>query len=173
MDQLCFPSAATTLTRLPHLVRETPFSCDSIRFSLRPATTRLRTLFDAAAKQFGLENEHLKYTFGRELLLAGDLISDYGLEDDDEIFMHREQLGGKPLIYLMPPSGVTLSATVLLSLIPAWSFSAVYPSTPVKKTFSSGSDGERVGWEVTVKPGGEMVDKAAGAEVAYLFWEAQ
>lgn len=85
----------------------------------------------------------------------------------------REQVGGKPVIYLIPPAGATLSAHVVLSLVPAWSISAVYPSTPTKKALFSGGEGEHVKWDVTVKPGGEMVDKATGSEVAYLFWEAQ
>lgn len=119
------------------------------------------------------KNRTLSFRYDGQRLNYGDLISHYYMEDDDEIYFQMEQVGGKPIIYLLPPSGVTISANVSLSLVPAWSFSAVYPFTPTKKSLSTGGDGEHIEWDVHVKPGGEMLDKATGTEVACLFWEAQ
>ncbi|KAF8309817.1 hypothetical protein DL93DRAFT_2062600 [Clavulina sp. PMI_390] len=94
------------------------------------------------------------------------------LEEDGEveIYLYQEQVGGKPVIYLFPPVGRALHASVSLSLVPEWSFSAVYPIAPVKPI--GNHQGERITWNVEVKPGGDMIDKSSQLEVSYLFWEA-
>lgn len=71
---------------------------------------------------------------------AGDhrTIASYGMEDGDEIWMRKEQIGGKPVIYLFPPSGSTIGASVKLSLVPEWHFSAIYPIVPVDSLASGG-----------------------------------
>lgn len=135
--------------------------------------TPLGKLFRAVENSLGLEYGSLSFTYEGGRLNYDDLIWHHGMEDGDEIYFQNKQLGGKPVIYFLPPGGVTISANVSLSLVPAWSFSALYPPTPIKKVFSNGGNREHVEWDVTVKPGGEMVDKATGTEVAYLFWEAQ
>lgn len=70
----------------------------------------------------------------------------------------------KPVIYLFPPSQT--GVTVHLSLTPHWNFSAVYPSTVIRRS----SQGETVEWQVTAKPGSFLVDHE-GTESTYLFWE--
>ena len=76
------------------------------------------------------------------------------------------QRGGKPVIYLYAPSELTVS--VKLSLVPQWSFSAIYPVVPIKYVKN-----EELEWKVCVKPNGELTELNTGLDVAYLFWEAQ
>jgi hypothetical protein len=63
-----------------------------------------------------------------------------------------------------------LEATVVLSLISEWVFSAVYPVVPVK---SAALGAQEVTWNVLAKPDGTMTESATDLEVAYLFWEAR
>lgn len=90
--------------------------------------------------------------------------------DGDIIDVVENQVGGKPVIYLIPPSQTTISATVSLTLVPQWSFSAVYPTTPSKH---APTGEQHITWTVQVRIDGTLVDVPSGAEVAYLFWEAQ
>ncbi|BGP35939.1 hypothetical protein JCM10296v2_007791 [Rhodotorula toruloides] len=77
--------------------------------------------------------------------------------------------GGKPVIYLFPPTPLD-SASVTLTLTPEWHFSALYPVVdPVK-----GGNGETTAsWTVSAQPDGSLVDLASGLELKYLFWEAE
>lgn len=63
---------------------------------------------------------------------------------------------------------------VRLSLVPSWSFSALYPSTPIQSTRQKRCEGDAqtVSWAVSAKPNGTLTDKASNLEVSYLFWEA-
>lgn len=75
----------------------------------------------------------------------------------------------KPVIYLFPPADIA-TAKVTLTLVPAWSFTSVYPVvTPTLAPNGSSS----VAWKVSASPSGALVDLSSGEELAYLFWEAQ
>ncbi|KAF5318019.1 hypothetical protein D9619_012045 [Psilocybe cf. subviscida] len=105
-------------------------------------------------------------------LCAGDhrTIAAYGMEDEDEIWMRKEHIGGKPVIYLLPPSGSEIGASVKLSLVPEWHFSAIYRIVPVD---SLASGGQTLQWDVMTSCDGRLLEKNTGLEVAYLFWEAK
>ena len=76
--------------------------------------------------------------------------------------------GEKPVIYLLPPRPI-LDATISISLIPQWSFSHVYPLTPTKRL----EDGrQHIGWSVSARPDGTLIEKDTNLELSYLFWEA-
>ncbi|KAJ7184427.1 hypothetical protein C8R46DRAFT_883529 [Mycena filopes] len=75
--------------------------------------------------------------------------------------------GKKPVIYLFAPE--VIDVRVKLSLIPAWSFSSIYPIVPIE-TRQSG--GEAVEWNVRTHVGGNLTELSTGLEVTYLFWEA-
>ncbi|KAG8684721.1 hypothetical protein FRC11_011690 [Ceratobasidium sp. 423] len=79
--------------------------------------------------------------------------------------------GGKPVIYLFSPSAM-LDVGVRLSLVKAWSFSAIYPHTPISPP-SDDSLGEVITWNVNTRPDGTLFDRLTNPEVAYLFWEAR
>lgn len=75
------------------------------------------------------------------------------------------------MIYLFPPPGRVVDVHVELDLVPQWSFSAIYPSTNIAKSAFS-PDGQAITWDVAANPGGNLIDKASGSEIACLFWEA-
>lgn len=90
-----------------------------------------------------------------------------GLED----FMNLKV--DKPVIYLFPPAS-TSDIHVQLSLVPVWTFSALYPPVKVKSQGTNGADiGETVTWVVDATPDGTLFDKGTSREVTYLFWEAR
>ena len=106
-------------------------------------------------------------------------IEDCGDADyDDELeFMARcEQRGGKPVIYLQPPQGRDIEAEVTLSLVPEWTFSAIYPVVGVEpgmaSTHNNAVGGQHLKWNVIARSDGTLVDTKSGSEVAYLYWEA-
>ncbi len=103
-----------------------------------------------------------------------DTLFDLGVEDGDEIDLTRDQVGGKPVIYLYPPIPLS-EVNVQLSLVPSWSFSALYPSTPIQSTRQKRCEGDAqtVSWTVSAKPDGTLTDKVSNLEISYLFWEAQ
>ncbi|KAK0454209.1 uncharacterized protein EV420DRAFT_1621487 [Desarmillaria tabescens] len=72
----------------------------------------------------------------------------------------------KPIIYLYSPQPV--HAVVQVSLVKAWSFSAVYPNVPIKDS----EIGQSVLWEVDVQKD-HTLTTTNGTRVSYLFWEAE
>jgi hypothetical protein len=90
-----------------------------------------------------------------------------GLEDGDYIFVTQPQYGGKPVIYLWAPHEV--EASVTLSLVKEWSFSAIYPVVPAKR-LSTG--GESIHWNVRTRSDGLLLESNTSLEVSYLYWEA-
>jgi hypothetical protein len=99
-----------------------------------------------------------------------DFISDVGIRNGGEIDIRPLQVGGKPVIYLFPPSGKEIDASVKLSLVPEWHLSAIYPVVPVD-TLNTG--GQALLWNVKASSDGTLLEKSTGLEVAYLFWEAE
>ncbi|KAI0060420.1 hypothetical protein BV25DRAFT_1807319 [Artomyces pyxidatus] len=86
---------------------------------------------------------------------------------------YPKQVGGKPVIYLQTPTHLP-HVNIDLSLVSAWSFSALYPSTePTSGVLPDGTRGQTATWTVSADPDGTLHDKATGSDVAYLFWEAQ
>lgn len=61
--------------------------------------------------------------------------------------------------------------SVQLSLVPRWSFSAVYPLTEISPCPKTG--GDQIKWIVKAKSGGDvLVQEGSDKEAAYLYWEA-
>ena len=65
---------------------------------------------------------------------------------------------------------MSLDASVELSLVPRWSFSGIYPVTPIKS--GRAGMGETVSWRVRVHPEGHLTELSTGLDIAYLCWEA-
>ncbi|KAL0567424.1 hypothetical protein V5O48_014572 [Marasmius crinis-equi] len=76
---------------------------------------------------------------------------------------------GKPVIYIFAREGLNVSVAV--SLIPKWSFSALYPFARIEKPGDKKLH-QRVEWNVETRHDGSLRVKESGLEVAYLFWEA-
>ena len=95
-----------------------------------------------------------------------------GVKEGDVIEWRVEQRGGKPVIYIMPPrTSPAVAATVELALSGSWSLSAIYPLHP-DATRGNRSYGQKTSWAVQADSNGVLRDKATGAEVSYLYWEA-
>ena len=130
---------------------------------VRP-TTKTAKMFALVAEHFN-ENE-LKFVLNGSAVSSRGTVEMAGFEDGDVIDLYRTQRDGKPVIYLYAPSELTVS--VKLSLVPQWSFSAIYPIVPIKHVKN-----EEQEWKVRVKPNGELTEMNTGLDVAYLFCEAQ
>jgi hypothetical protein len=98
-------------------------------------------------------------------------LADYGIQAGETLDLFIEQRGGKPVIYVYPLAP-TPNVRVQLSLVKAWSFSALYPSIPID-TPAASNLGQSVTWTVDATPDGTLFDHGVEREVAYLFWEAQ
>ncbi|KAJ7118843.1 hypothetical protein C8R44DRAFT_922601 [Mycena epipterygia] len=70
----------------------------------------------------------------------------------------RRRRGKKPVIYFSPE---IINVSVKLSLVPAWSFSSVYPIVL-----------ETVQWNIRTRMDGNLTEVDTGMKVSYLFWEA-
>lgn len=93
-----------------------------------------------------------------------------GIREGSTILLVLKLRGDKPVIYLFSPSGLDMDATVKLSLVPEWKFSALYPAVPVI-TSSAGVQGLQ--WNVKASQDGTLLEKNTGLKVSYLFWEAE
>ncbi|KAL8287170.1 hypothetical protein RQP46_003622 [Phenoliferia psychrophenolica] len=96
-------------------------------------------------------------------------LSSYGISKEATVHLVLSLCGGKPVIYLFPTS-ILPSATVRLTLVPSWTFSALYPVVKPDTSILGGDS--TVVWNVSATPDGSLVDLASGEELAYLFWEA-
>ena len=93
-----------------------------------------------------------------------------GITNNSVIRLVLRLTGGKPVIYLLAPSGTHVEAAVKLSLVPEWKFDAVYPVVPIT---ASPTGGQMLQWNVEASPDGTLLEKNAGLSVSYLFWEAE
>lgn len=143
----------------------------AIKFDVSPSAW-IYQLKDAIQAAIGVapEDQRLVHNGSR---LGDDYwstIQGVGVNDGDSVHLYQVQKGGKPVIYLMPPSGLDVEATVKLSLVPEWELSGIYPVVPIT---ASAAGGQALEWVVKASPNGTLLEKKTGLEVSYLFWEAE
>ncbi|KAJ6461105.1 hypothetical protein C8R45DRAFT_1029194 [Mycena sanguinolenta] len=132
------------------------------------ATAPFRKANYLIANQFGCDSSDLRLDYEGCRLDPDHTPADFEMEDNDSIFVMREQRGRKPVIYVYSPTETNVS--VALTLTPEWSFSVIYPVVP-NKALPSGT-GERIQWTVCTHLNGGLTELNTGLDVAYLFWEA-
>lgn len=118
----------------------------------------------------GIPPDHQRLVWSGRYLEDGRTLSDYGIVSgyNYTVTMILPLRGGKPVIYLFPPTN--LEATVKLSLRSEWEFSAVYPAVPLRNLVEGG---QTIQWNVQAAPDGTLFETNTGLEASYLFWEAE
>ncbi|KAI0265637.1 hypothetical protein BC834DRAFT_877926 [Gloeopeniophorella convolvens] len=137
---------------------------------LQKRVSQLREIIESRT---GLSD--IRLSARRSALRSDQTLADCGLVSGDTIVVtpNPNMRARKPVIYLLPPSALP-DVSVNLSLIPSWTFSAIYPPVETLKATMSNTHrpGQSIVWTVSADPDGTLVDKTTGLEVSYLFWEA-
>ncbi|KAJ1302339.1 hypothetical protein OPQ81_001154 [Rhizoctonia solani] len=121
----------------------------------------------------GIPVEQQILVFSGEKLEDEQMLNDYGIRNESIIYLTFKLRGGKPVIYLFPPTNTT-DIQVRLSLVNSWTFSDIYPSTTITAPIVSPETlGQTVTWTLDAQPDGMLRDHETGREIAYLFWEAR
>ncbi|KAF7293242.1 p-loop containing nucleoside triphosphate hydrolase protein [Mycena chlorophos] len=149
-------------------------NCREAEVSLKVTTaTTIRTIFNAVVDKMALGptvfDDNYRMVYDGQRLEEHHTVGSYGMEDGDVLEMWMVQKGGKPVIYLR--ASEELDAMVEVSLVPDWSFSALYPVVPTT-TPKSPHLHQSARWDVKTALDGTMFDKTSGVQVSYLFWEA-
>ncbi|KAL8292218.1 hypothetical protein RQP46_001684 [Phenoliferia psychrophenolica] len=140
-----------------------------IAFKIKPSS-RFALIADRVALEMGKDVDDLTFQLDMARLALGETVQYNGLEDGDLIEVYPVQRGGKPVIYLFPPTPLA-SVRVDLSLVPEWTFSALYPVVPIDRSKAPHS-GTTATWTVSASPSGDLVELSSGLSLSYLFWEA-
>jgi len=84
---------------------------------LATSHTKVKDILAAIRNTHGIPTGHTRLIFGYSRRMNDDdRLMDCNIETGDTLTFFREQLGGKPVLYLVAPEGIEVS--VELSLIP-------------------------------------------------------
>ncbi|RPD59672.1 ubiquitin-domain-containing protein [Lentinus tigrinus ALCF2SS1-6] len=141
----------------------------TIIIKINPRTT-VRILKSYICDKEGIPEDQQRLIFAGRQLEDDHTLSHYGIVYSSVIVHLVLRLrGGKPVIYLFPPSPVA-HATVSIRLVPQWTFSHIYPPCDIK--LLNDDLGQSITWSVFANPNGSLSDNRTGVELSYLFWEA-
>lgn len=120
----------------------------------------------------GKPHEEDRLTYESERLQDHSSLWEYQVEEDSTIRFVLILRGGKPVIYLFPPS--PLKVHVKLPLAPEWSFESIYPVVDVhtERMSSDGLPHQSIQWLVHARPNGDLTELTSDTDISYLFWEA-
>ncbi|RXW11895.1 hypothetical protein EST38_g13961 [Candolleomyces aberdarensis] len=138
--------------------------------TFRVSCSRSDTVANLKAKvedQDGTLPEDQRLIYAGRQLADDPTLAACGIQSGAMIHLVLRQRGGKPVIYLYPPSATRVSTK--LSLVPEWEFSAIYPVVPAKTT----PQGQELEWVVDASPNGTLKEVNTDLEVSYLYWEAE
>jgi ubiquitin C len=127
----------------------------------------VRELKEKVQDQDGTLPEDQRLIYGGKQLDDDRLLANCGIPSGAMIHLVLRQRGGKPVIYLYPPTATRVSTK--LSLVPEWEFSAIYPVVHAKAT----PEGQELEWVVDASPNGTLKEVGTGLEASYLYWEAE
>ncbi|KAF8994262.1 hypothetical protein BDZ89DRAFT_1085259 [Hymenopellis radicata] len=133
-----------------------------------PVNTVKELIRDSEREGIVSPHQRLRLIYAGRQLENERTLAYHNIQKDSTLQLLLRLCGGKPVIYLRSP--IEIDASVQLSLLHDWHFSAVYPIIPTKQT--SGPLHETVVWNVRTHPDGTMTETNTGIDVSYLFWEA-
>ncbi|KAG8704596.1 hypothetical protein FRC09_003441 [Ceratobasidium sp. 395] len=144
-----------------------PAGSHSVNVSPNATVDSLRRI---VCERYGLCSDKYRVLLDCEHVPGTRKIREFDFYDDLEFIFYKEQVGGKPVIYLFPPAPMA-DIRLDLALVKSWDFSALYPATTISAP-PCGILGQAISWTVDAKPDGTLFDHQTQREVAYLFWEA-
>ncbi|KAL8291959.1 hypothetical protein RQP46_001425 [Phenoliferia psychrophenolica] len=129
--------------------------------------SKIKSAFARAAGGGRLMDDY-RFEYNDELFCG--TVAENEMKDGDTIEAFLGQTGGKPVIYLFPPTPLA-TVRVDLTLVPQWTFSAVYPVVPISRA-KAPHGGSTASWTVSASPSGDLIETSSGLSLSYLFWEA-
>ncbi|KAK4704491.1 hypothetical protein P7C70_g1725, partial [Phenoliferia sp. Uapishka_3] len=138
-----------------------------LQMSVRSSTT-IKRIKRAIENEWRIPTEDQALTHEGYRVQDSRTVADYDISDGETLQLYPALKGGKPIIYLFPPTPLA-DATVKLSLSRDWTFSALYPISPITPNKSGGSS---TTWTVSASTNGELTEITSGTKLSSLFWEA-
>ncbi|GAA5845858.1 hypothetical protein JCM9279_002402 [Rhodotorula babjevae] len=173
-----YGSAGRKLDEVDEVEVDQRARCSSPRAKKRKVDTVAPVGFVPGALKLSAQKapqDHITLEIGVKLSTPFFKLDEYDGYDVIELDFTTYAVGGKPVIYLFPPSPLA-RAQVSLALSPEWTFSALYPvvdiSEDVVEAKGVAQAKQRVEWTVAAEPDGSLVELSSGLELSYLFWEA-
>ncbi|KAJ2931095.1 hypothetical protein H1R20_g5974, partial [Candolleomyces eurysporus] len=150
----------------PYHVRVQTTTGRTIRVLCSPSDT-IANFKAMIQDQEGMPPDQQRLLYNGQGLDENYTLNDYDVQTGATFHIVLRLIGGKPVIYLYPPTATRVSTK--LSLVPEWEFSAIYAVVPAKTK----PQGQELEWIVDASPNGTLKEVNTGLEVSFLYWEAE